>query len=321
MSDVATLPTVTERVEAGLVKARRPEDGLLHCSSDLLGPLRHAMLRITGAPYTPEPIASRIRLMTGTLWHKWIADLFEDERVKVLSEVNISAGLPKGWSGTLDHLFYDPSMDAWRIKDIKTQRAEAFAFDKGIVKSDHQAQLSAYWHGAVAVGFTMVKEIEVIYIPMNAAKTELEVKIDERSCDVLPKEPLWEDMAEKWQLLGRYLEAHTKAHFNRPPTKNPAPESWLLPELSDPPPRVQKLVNRYDGKGQKKVLESIDLKLVPDWRAAFCPYEPPLCTCCEQGETKIGEYLPAGSRWLWKARSGYEHITPTLEPEGGVITF
>ena len=126
VGEAIPLPSIADLVESILRDARRPEDGLLHCSSDLHGPLRHAMLRITGAPFIEEPIASRIRLMTGTLWHQAIAKGLAERKHKVISEVNVSAGLPKGWSGTLDHLIFDPPLDAWRIIDIKTQRAEAF---------------------------------------------------------------------------------------------------------------------------------------------------------------------------------------------------
>lgn len=317
--------SIKNLVDRGLVASRRPEDGLLHCSTDLLGPLRHAMLRITGAPYRGEPEASLIRLQTGTLWHEWIVRRAREEKLRVMSEVDVSDGLPEGWSGTLDHLFWDPEMKAWRVKDVKTQRAEAFAFDGGKVKPDHQAQLSAYWHGAVAIGLELVKELEVAYIPMNVAKSDKgDVEIDERACDVLDQDPLWQMMAEKKVALDAYVKAFQRRieqAGEKAERGSDDEEWWLLPELADTPPRVQKLVNRYDGKGPKKVLASIDLKQVPDWRAAYCPYPAPLCYCEQQGETKIGEYTPAGSAWLYTPRDGYDHIKPVLEPEGGVITF
>jgi len=48
---------------------RRPPDGKLHPSGDLIGSLRHAQLRAAGAPTIESEIVSDTRLMTGTQWH------------------------------------------------------------------------------------------------------------------------------------------------------------------------------------------------------------------------------------------------------------
>lgn len=318
-----TRHSITRLVESLIDRNRRPEDGLLHCSQDLLGPMRHAQLRIAGAPFEPEPIASQIRLMTGTMWHQAITAEAREKHMKVMSEVDVSEGLPLGWSGTLDHLFWDLEYGAWRLKDVKTQRAEAFAFDGGKVKADHQAQLSAYWHAAVAIGFEMVREMVVAYIPMSVKISDKgAIGIDERFCEVLDKAPLWAMMNHKTDQLGRYIQAIGERTLGGERPLDPEhPEGWLLPELADVPPRVQKLVGRYEGKGRTKVLDHWDLKMVPDWRAAFCPYPAPLCFCHEQGETKLGEFQPVGSSWLWKPIEKHAHIEPTLVPEGGLITF
>jgi hypothetical protein len=54
-----------------------------------------------------------------------------------------------------------------------------------------------------------------------------------------------------------------------------------------------------------------ELKLVPHWTAAYCPYPNELCDCSEQGTTKIGFFDTDGTYY---ARPGFEEIEPTVFP-------
>lgn len=253
-------------------------------------------------------------MMTGTLWHRYIGQLLEQQGVPVMREVRVDAGLPEGWSGTLDLLTYDVSEKGHMLRDVKTQRAEAFQYQSG-VKEDHLWQLSAYHAALVRMGYPMVDEMEVVYVPMNAlAGSDVQVSLER--CHPLPVADLWELMEDRWAQLQRYLEAFRATNPRLEPGKPWLIESFLSTDwLAAPPEREQRIY-----KGQTKSGGAYDLKLVPGWRAAYCPFDPPLCTCSEQGQTKIGSFVEVGERsYTYEPREGYEQIEPVVFPEGAII--
>ena len=56
---------ILDLLESALRKDDWGNDGLLHASTDLVGPLRHTMLRMAGAPELPESWASLVTLQIG----------------------------------------------------------------------------------------------------------------------------------------------------------------------------------------------------------------------------------------------------------------
>jgi hypothetical protein len=304
------MPTLNlgDVIKTGLAASRRPPDGLLHCSQDLLGSVRHAQLRLAGAPENTEPITSSIRMQTGTLWHRYIGELLERQGIAVMREVNVTPGLPEGWSGTLDLMTWEVDPGGHMIRDLKTQRAEAFRFANGI-KEDHLWQLSAYQAAAKAMGYPMLDEVEAVYVPMNALTGRDEVGIVSEREHVLPAADLWMRMENRWELVQAYL-AIFRETIGRDRSD---PQLYLNDLLAPPLPREQRIAKAKDGQ--------IDVLLRPNWRAAYCPYDPPLCDCKLQGQTKIGQYVPVDdTHYTYEPREGYEEIEPTVEPtEGEVI--
>jgi hypothetical protein len=56
------LPVDLTGILYSALTTRRESSGKLRCSSELLGPLRHAQLRVAGAPTIASELVSEIRL-------------------------------------------------------------------------------------------------------------------------------------------------------------------------------------------------------------------------------------------------------------------
>lgn len=284
---------------AEIEKQKRPPDGLLHASGDLVGSLRHSMLRAVGAPAKQRPIAQDIRLLHGTLWHNWFHSVLEQNGIKHENEVNLTEFMPEGWSGTADWIFWHPTYEAWVLGDLKTTKGEAmFWLDKKGAKEGHIWQLSAYWHALVASGRPMVNGFGVMYWPMNDVSGETpEPTVIE--CDPIPEGQIIAVMQHRWALTKAYIDLVVE-------NKGVIINERLHP-VQD---RVQKLV-------WNKIQNVWDVKLVPHWSAQFCDY-PDYCNCSTQGTTKIGHWRIADT-WedadiKYDTRDGYEHIKPTEAP-------
>ncbi len=77
--------------------------------------------------------------------------------------------------------------------------------------------------------------------------------------------------------------------------------NYVTTQLAAEPEREQKLFKK-DGKHE--------LKLVPQWFTAYCPYPDELCSCNKQGETKIGDFVNG----VYYPRQGYGNINPAIQP-------
>lgn len=287
---------------AEIEKQKRPADGLLHPSGDLLGSLRHTMLRAAGAPARVRPIAQDIRLLHGTLWHDWFHSVLELNGIRHENEVNLTEWMPVGWTGTADWVFWHPTYEAWVLGDLKTAKGESFYWlDKGGAKDEHIWQLSAYWHALVASGRPMVKGFGVMYWPMNDVSGEApEPTVIE--CNPIPEDVILPVMQHRWIATQQYIAS--MGDF--------APdddERFLNGDLASEQDRVQK-------QFWNKIQGVWDVKLVPHWSAAYCDF-PDYCECSTRGTTKIGQWefgAEHGDPLFYSPRKGYEDIEPTVEP-------
>jgi hypothetical protein len=281
-----------ELLHKRLLEQRRPPDGLLHASGDLLSSLRHT------------EIASDIRLMTGTMWHAWIAEALVKAGVPFMQEVRLAPWMPEGWSGTADAVFYDAERRAFVLGDYKTTKGEAIRWiTKGGAKDEHLWQLSSYWHALYDMGLPLVKGFGVLYLPMNdTADRDERIEPVVVECEPIDRDTIYGLMRTKWELCQEYLASRDGAV--RAGMRLADTEDYLTDKLAPEMARVQKIV--WDGK--KSVFE---VKLVPHWSTQFCPYPEELCSCSTQGTTKIGHYTLDGA---YEPRSGYEHELPMVEP-------
>jgi hypothetical protein len=286
----------------------RPEDGMLHPSGDLIGSLRHTQLRIAGAPRKPEGLVSAVRLQTGTMWHSWFGDMLESKGLPVMREVRMDRGLPAGWSGTADFLWWSAEYNAFVLADLKTIKGEGIQYiERDGAKEEHIWQLSAYYWAAVNMGLPMVDRVQVIYLPMN------EVYKDPVSPTIQEVVPLQEDyvrmvMTNRKEAVDRYLVSFEMNRVRMMPEMPPGyPDVFLTDALAPPMERVQKLM---------KAKEKWDVVMVPHWSAMFCPFDPYLCPCSTLGTTKVGHWEDAGlGEWVYVPREGFD-VAPLVAPKG-----
>lgn len=317
---------ITELLRSRLSRDRRPPDGLLHPSGDLIGSLRHAQLRAAGAPTIESDVVSDTRLMTGTMWHSFFESVFNAARLPVMTEVKLDRWLPEGWSGTADWLIWNNEPypnGAFILGDLKTIKGEGMKYVQyeGI-KDEHMWQLSAYWYALEAMGLPLVKGFAVYYLPQNAPIGE-NVEPSLQVGMPLPREQVIGRMEGRWKATQAYL-AGVKAKRQALQSSSSGGagstrglDVFINEHLAPEQDRVQ--IIRWVGKESKW-----EVKLAPHWSAMFCPYPTELCDCRSQGITKIGEFILGTDHDLqtdvkkpqvvYAARKGYEHVDPTVEP-------
>lgn len=305
-----------EILETELQRDRRRPDGLLHASSHLTGSLRHAQLEVVGAPKKDETLMSLITLKTGTLWHEYLHDALRRLGAPYMAEVNLTPWLPRGWGGTADGVVWNPELKAFVLADFKTQKGEGMRYIvRDGAKEDHRFQTSIYWHGLKKMGLPLAKVIGVWYLPKNDTRNKDEV-IEPILADFapIPQAQLTKIAKERF---GRLLEYEESLPFTpiseqvrelgiEEPLEPDVPlKAWLTDALEPPQERAQRMY--FDRK-----TETWDVKLVPHWSAAYCPFPDKLCGCGKQGETKIGLYDVDGMTYI--PRKGFEDIEPEVKP-------
>lgn len=275
---------------------------MLHPSGDLLGSLRHSQLRLAGAPTLPTDTPGDIRLMTGTMWHRYMGDLLVKNGVLFMQEIDVTPGLPKGWSGTADWLFWDKRKKAFVLGDLKTIKGEGLKWiETGGAKDEHIWQLSAYFWALKEMGLPMVDGFGVLYLPMNpdlSSVTPLEPV--EQLVKPIARDLIWPEMEFRRRECDSYL-----ADYNSWPNSDIHGQlgAYLVPSLAPERDREQKLV-------WNKSMGVLDLKLVPHWSTRYCPFGPPLCGCSLQRPEKVGHFDLQGN---FVGRRGYG-VNPEVFP-------
>jgi len=255
--------------------------------------------------------------MTGTMWHRFLGDMLVGSGAAYMQEVNVTPGLPEGWSGTADAVFWDQECGGFVLADFKTIKGEGMKWVlKEGAKEEHIWQGSAYWHALYDMRLPLVKGFAVWYLPQNDT-TERDELIEPTlmECDPLPRDLVFGVMEDRWQACQEYLNERIdgltvqQRHMVSGHDDAPTDLTWifhtdkLAPEMS----RVQKVY--WNGK------QSVfDVKLVPHWSSQFCPYPTELCACSEQGSNKIGHYAYVDGDWHYEPRKDYEDELPMVEP-------
>lgn len=260
-----------------LATERRPPDGLLHPSGDLIGSLRHAQLRAAGAPTIDSDVVSDTRMMIGTLTHSWLERTFRS--APVMCEVKLDRWMPDGWTGTADAMFWNAERRAFVLLDYKTVKPEGIRYIlKDGIKEEHLWQGSAYWWAAARMGIPLVNGFCVLYLPtQQLLARDGFVQPTLQEVTPLGREMVEGTMEERWVQTRRYL--------NLQPEKFGWINDWLAP-VQEP---VQKL-------SLNKSLKTpvIDVKLAPHWSAAYCPFPDELCNCRFTPTMKVGHWESKG---------------------------
>jgi hypothetical protein len=302
---------LTEVVHEELARQRRPNDFLLHASSHIDGPLRHTQLDVAGAPKVKSELLSEITLFTGTMWHEWLHNTLRRLGVPYMAEVNLTPWLPEGWAGTADAVVWNPDLKAFVLIDFKTQKGEGMRFiAMGGAKDAHKLQASAYWHALKKMGIPLAKAIGVFYLPKNDVRGKDPVEPILADFEPYPAKALHKQMEERRQRVTEYRNslpfdaADSEAVALWASPSNASHVGWVTDELAPVSEREQRLY-------RDRVSGSFELKLMPHWSTAYCPYDDELCDCSTQGSTKIGYFDIDGTYY---ARPGYEEIEPTVFP-------
>lgn len=297
---------LTQAIHASL-SSDKPHSTNLYCSTDLVGSLRHAMLRAAGAPTLEPEFLSDIRLATGRFWHKHVGNYLVEQGIPFMQEVRLNKWLPEGWGGRADWLFWNEDLGGFALGDLKTMKGEAYKFiDKDGIKLEHLWQLSAYWHALEAAGIPLITGVIAYYLPMNNTQDRYEQPtpiIHEAS--PLPKTVVWEEMERRWAATKKYLEQLVNV-FDEVSIEFPN-ERFINEHLAPEQSRIQKLWwNKQRGV--------FDVKLVKHWSADYCPYPDELCGCNTRGQEKIGEYVLEDGVAIYRPRKGYEDQTALVKP-------
>jgi hypothetical protein len=292
---------LTGIIAAELAAGDRGDDGLLHPSTHLAAPLRHAQLDRAGAPKKERPLIDRIVLHTGTMWHTQLGEWLVKNGVPVMVEVSLNPWLPKGWGGTADQIYWHPEYKAFFLTDVKTTKGESLRYRiRSGASEEHVLQTSTYWHALKKMGLPLLKQIGVYYLPKN----------DTRGSDLI--EPLMIEFEPiPWYVLKARMAERKKrvdAYVDALPKPNPRPlkiEEFLTDTLAPPQEMEQRIY--HDRASGADIL-----KLVPHWTAAYCPFPDELCGCGLQSSTTIGRYDESGD---YTPRRGYEDVAPLVRPE------
>jgi hypothetical protein len=285
-----------ELLERELRKDRRPNDGLLHASSHFTGSLRHVQLEVAGAPQVERPFAQEMPLYLGQALHDLVNRALRGR--PRMSEVDLTPWMPDGWGGTADSVEYDPYTKGWTLEDYKSTKGESLRYiEQDGAKEDHIAQASLYWWALQSMGLEMSRKIGVWYLPKNDVGVKgLEPTRAEFA--PLPWRTLYAEAAFRKRRVDEYIETLGGYKYEEC-------ENWITSELEPVQDRLQKLF--YD-----RATETWDVKLVPHWSAAYCPFPDELCDCSAHGTEKIGMYDVDGTTYF--ARKGYEDIEPEVFP-------
>lgn len=267
------------------------------------------MLDVAGAPKLERPLTDDITMRTGDLWHEWMYETLSRTGWPFMREVKLNLWLPEGWRGRADLVIYHPEYEAFVLGDIKTAKGESmFWLDKAGAKESHIWQASAYWHALVKMGLPMLEAAFVFYWPKEGVKGQ-EVEPSLQELRPIPVKTLKDEMVYRWERVQTYLKSGywpvanaQTAHAH--PDIQAGLDAWLSDELEPVQERHQKVT--WNAKQ-----EVFDLKLVPDWSAAFCEYPDELCDCNTQTTNKMGEYALDGS---YSPRKGYEDVEPLVYP-------
>lgn len=176
-------PDLTEVLLKGIEAEQRPDDGLLHCSSDSWAPLRFVQLKQVLPKSDRNDIGDLITLHTGTLWHKFLEEhVWKLEETKtwewevIDTEWDVTPYLPTGWTGTADLVLChkassDADLPCIFVGDMKTAKPESLQWLDGKPKDEHLTQVSCY-HAAVDKFYddegyprNMMPHIGVFYLP------------------------------------------------------------------------------------------------------------------------------------------------------------
>lgn len=257
---------------------------------------------MAGAPQIPTGLLSDVRLAIGTYWHEAIGEALIAAGEPVMREVKLNPWLPTGWGGTADFLQWNPEYEAFALWDLKTIKGDAVRWlDRDGAKEGHRWQVSQYWYAAEQMGIPLLTTFGVYYFPITDSREAYDLSPRLIELEPIPEIELMMRSNYVKSRVDEYLHEISMSHVIN------GEFDWINGRLEPPQQREQKV-------SWNKQAGVFDLKLVPHWTAAFCPFPDELCDCNTGGTTKIGDFaLDHQGGVIYRPRKGYEDITPLAE--------
>lgn len=298
-------------LRAKIARDRRPPDGKLHASGDLVGSLRHAQLRAAGAPTVVSDIVADVRMRTGTLIHHDFERIFRGR--PVMLEVKLDEYMPTGWSGTADWIAWNAERKAFVLGDLKTAKAEGIPWIiRDGIKDSHQHQLSAYWYALRKMGLPLVRGYAVMYLPITQDVRE-PVQPTLQEADPLPEDYMMELMADRWGQTSAYLLEVAQALES----EVKGTERFLQPSLAPVQEReIRTYWNKAVSKAKGVETPGVEVKLVPNWSTSYCDYPNELCDCRTQKPEKLGHWMAVDEGVVFTASRGKQGLYDPADPVG-----
>lgn len=173
--------------------------GYLHCSTHLTDIDRHILMDYYEYPRKPTTYGDYTRVQTGTLWHDHLRGILDP--TGDMMEVPVTTGLPKGWTGTADLLWYDTLVD---IKTTTKDKMGYLSLPNSTPYEKYVWQISAYYHALENMGYFLT-EASILYIPIDGGEFIL------KPVDILPKQMVWDRMLDVSSMIAEFegvLPAH-----------------------------------------------------------------------------------------------------------------
>ncbi len=241
------------------IKGLPRDTGFLHCSTHLSDIDLHNVMDFYKFDRVEDTYGDYVRVTTGTLWHEYLGNVLSNRGDL---EIDVTNGLPSGWSGTADLIY-----DGYLI-DIKTTTKEKMnwlSHPKSTPLDKYIWQVSAYYHALENMGHWL-KGAYILYIPIDGGEFLL------KEVEVLPKQMVWDMMADKKHAVDTYAENGILPDHPGYSYKLTTVKSRKIHELYQIPPVYASWCKFKDCPCQgmeKKIVASLTFKDVYDGDAVY----------------------------------------------------
>lgn len=165
--------------------------GYLHCSTHLTDIDLHNILDYYEFPRKEPTVDDFTRVTTGTLWHDRVHEI---TGAYGEHEIEVTDGLPDGWTGTAD-LVEDTTL--WDYKTAKSDVIKYLSYNNSKPLEKYIFQVSAYYHALSAMGY-FLDTVNILYIPIDGGSFLI------KPVQVLPKDVVWRQMEKKKSIVDAF---------------------------------------------------------------------------------------------------------------------
>ncbi len=223
-----------------------------------------------------------------------------EKAYEVETEVDVSAGLPQGWTGSADIILTARSDNSRWLVDLKTVASiQLYMADKQLERVQQQSnkdnswpsvqyvwQISAYYWALKKMG-QEVDRVAILFWPVDTYYDRAGRKhaLSPRAVEIIPVSE--EEVLDRMKLVSSSIAEWQSAKESTGKTIN-----FNLPEHLEP---EQKLVPKPSAKNPERY--EVHQKL--DWRCRYCPFFAISCDPPFEDE-HIGTYFFENGTWIYR---------------------